>query len=102
MAKLYAESTYPVTGYGFQNTRYPAVRNSHLIFPKLLIEFFEEHKAFVYKPSCLGVEIEAAVEFGHRVKSQCLYRFFFFLLRAINIRAGIKRVSSLTGYIAIE
>ena len=49
------------TGYGFQNTRYRAVWNSHLIFPKCLIDCFKEHKTFVYKrqarsgrPICLS------------------------------------------------
>ena len=31
--------THPATGYGFQNTRNPAVWNSHPIFPKFLIDF---------------------------------------------------------------
>ena len=41
--------TYPVAGWGFQSTRYPAVWNSHLIFPTFLIEFFWENKTFASK-----------------------------------------------------
>ena len=50
---MIAVSRYPSAGHGFQNTRYLAVWNSYLILPKFLIDFFKDHKAFVYKPQAI-------------------------------------------------
>ena len=44
---------YSAAGYGFQNTRYPAVWNSPIIFPIFLIDFFKEDKTFVCKPQTI-------------------------------------------------
>ena len=71
---------YPAAGYGFQNTRYPVVWSSPIIFPKFHVDFFKEDKKFVYKQqaipkNCLGFETEAAGwAWAYWVRSQCLCR----------------------------
>ena len=61
-------------GYGFQNTRRAAVGNSrpiykerpHLLCVKTPGSCLENSSDFKH---CFGLEVEAAVEPGHRVKS---------------------------------
>ena len=68
-------SRYPAAGNCFQKTRYPAVRNfdqfswnSSFNSSKNIRYLFRNLKRYKY---CLGLKVEAPVELGHRVKSQC-------------------------------
>ena len=66
-----AVSRYPAAGNCFQKTRYPAVRNFDQFSRSRSFKFsfcLEITSVGKYR---LGLKVEATVELGHRVKSQC-------------------------------